>query len=160
MFPCELKHEAKRPTLSIRFRAPVGELQKHFGEVYGAIVGYLAERGDEPVGPAFAIYYNMDMDDLDIEAGFVVPQPVPGRANIAACEIPEGMFAVCHYVGPYNGVSAAYEQLTKFVADQGYMPTGPAYEWYFDGPETPPEKTRTDAAFPVLPVNAKAPQPQ
>ena len=159
MFPCEIRHEARRPTLSIRFRAPVSDLQKHFGAVYGSIVGYLAERGEAPLGPAFATYYNMDMDDLDVEAGFLVARPVPGRGNIAACELPEGSYAVCHYVGPYNGVSQAYEQLTTFVADNGYTPSGTAYEWYYDGPETPPEKTRTDVAFPVMPIDARAPLP-
>ena len=159
MFPCEFKHEAKRPTLSIRFRAPVGDLGKRFGEVYGAIVAYLSERGEEALGPAFATYYNMDMDDMDVEAGFPVAQPVPARGNIQAGELCEGTFAVCHYVGPYDGVSVAYDQLTAFVAEQGYTPSGIAYEWYYDGPETPPEKTRTDVAFPVTPVDAKAPQP-
>lgn len=159
MFPCEIKHEPRRLTLSIRFRSPVTELRQHFGEVYGAIGGYLQSQGVESAGPAFAVYYNMDMNDLDIEAGFVVPQPVPGRDKITAGEIPDGMFGVCHYIGPYSGVGDAYEQLTQFVAEQGYAPTGAAYEWYFDGPETPPEETRTDAAFPVMPISAKAPLP-
>ncbi len=160
MFPCEFRHEVQRPTLSVRFHAPVGQLGKRFGEVYGAIIGYLNERGEQPVGPAFATYYNMDMDDLDVEAGFPVAQPVPARGEILACALPEGTYAVCHYVGPYDGVSSAYEQLTTFVAQEGYTPSGIAYEWYFDGPEVPPQETRTDVAFPVTPVDAKAPLAQ
>lgn len=159
MFPCEFKHEAQRPTLSIRFRAPVSELAAHFGEVYGAIIGYLAERGQTPPGPAFATYYNMDMDALDVEAGFPVAEPVPGHGRIEAHGLPEGTYAVCHYVGPYDGVSVAYDELTTFVAANGYIPSGIAYEWYYDGPETPPDKARTDVAFPVTLAGVNTPQP-
>ncbi len=159
MFPCEVRHEAARPTLSMRFRAPVGELTTRFGVVYGAIIAYLQALGEEASGAPFAAYYNMDMENLDIEAGFPVARRLPGKGEIIADELAEGLFAVCHYVGPYDGVSVAYDALTDFARESGYTPSGIAYEWYFDGPEVPPEKTRTEVAFPVTPVDKKMPLP-
>ncbi|MBZ0288438.1 MAG: AraC family transcriptional regulator, partial [Anaerolineae bacterium] len=72
MFPCELKQQATQPILSIRFQAPVQELQQHFGRVYKAIGQYISEIGAVPAGGVFATYHNMDMQNLDIEAGFTV----------------------------------------------------------------------------------------
>lgn len=159
MFPCEIKQEVVRPTLAIRFRAPVGDLAKHFGVAYGAIITYLETMGERPAGAAFATYFNMDMESLDVEAGFPVAHRIPGKDEISAGEMPAGPYAVCHYVGPYGDLSEAYETLTHFVTAQGYTPVGIVYEWYLDGPDVAPEKTRTDIAFPVVKVDTKEAQP-
>jgi effector-binding domain-containing protein len=135
--------------LSIRFRTPVGELPKHFERVYNAIGAYIGEQGVEHTGAAFAIYYNMDMDNLDVEAGFPVAKALPTKGEIQAGEIPGGTFAICHYTGPYAEVAPAYEALTEFAKGEGYVPTGSAYEWYFDGPDVPEKDLRTDVSFPV-----------
>ncbi len=149
MYPCELKEQAAQHALSIRFRSPVQDLGVHFGRIYGGIMQYLAILGEQPTGAPFAAYYNMDMQDLDIEAGFPVARPLPGKGDIQATEIPGGMVAVCHYTGPYDQVGPAYEQLSQFIRERGYAAAGAAYEWYFDGPEVPPQDTRTDIVFPL-----------
>jgi effector-binding domain-containing protein len=156
MFPCKLQEEPTRPTLSIRFRAPVHELPKHFTRVYTAIMQYLGELGEEHAGPAFAIYNNMDMENLDIEAGFPVTKPLPAKGEIQSGEIAAGTFAICHYTGPYDQVGSAYEQLARFAVRQGYAPSGAAYEWYLNSPEDiPPQELMTDLAFPVERVEDK-----
>jgi effector-binding domain-containing protein len=155
MFPCEIQEQATLPTLAIRFKAPVQELPKHFERVYGAIIRYLGELNEEHTGAAFAAYYNMDMQNLDIEAGFPVSKPVPAKGEVQASEIPGGTFAVCHYTGPYNEVGPAYEALTQFAKDKGYEPSGVAHEWYLNGPDVPPQDLKTDIAFPVTRIEDK-----
>ena len=75
-YPCELQEQPTRPTLSIRFKAPVQELPQHFGRIYGPIGQYLGQLGEQHAGAPFAIYYNMDMQNLYIEAGFPVHKPL------------------------------------------------------------------------------------
>ncbi len=151
MYPCELQEQATKHTLSIRFRSPVQDLPIHFGRVWGSLIEYLGTLGEHPTGAPFAAYHNMDMQDLDIEAGFPVARPLPGKGDIQAAEIPGGMFAVCHYTGPYNQVGPAYQELTQFVQQQGYAPSGAAYEWYLNDPSAvPPQDLKTDIAFPVM----------
>ncbi|MCZ7539654.1 MAG: GyrI-like domain-containing protein [Anaerolineae bacterium] len=153
MYPCELQEQPARPTLSIRFRSPVQDLSTHFGRIWGSLIEYLGTLGEHPTGAPFAAYYNMDMQDLDIEAGFPVARPLPGKGEIQATEIPGGMFAICHYTGPYNQVGPAYGELTQFVQQQGYAPSGAAYEWYLNDPSAvPPQELKTDVAFPVTRV--------
>lgn len=156
MFPCEIKQQADQPTLSIRFRAPVQELPQHFGRIYGAIMQYLGTLGEPHAGGAFAAYYNMDMQNLDIEAGFSVPKPLAGKGEIKAGMIPGGLFAICHYTGPYDKVGPAYEQLTQFAKDKGLKVSRMAYEWYLNGPgEVPPQELKTDLVFPVTHIAEK-----
>jgi effector-binding domain-containing protein len=158
MFPCELRSQAPQPTLSIRFTTPAEDLRCQFGRAYTAVIEYLKDQPAQPAGPAFAIYYNMDMTALDVEAGFPVSTPVPGKGEIQAGEIPGEMFAICHYTGPYNGLWQAYDDLAKFVIDRGYAPSGVAYEWYLNGPDEVLEaELRTDIAFPIIRIEQPAP---
>jgi effector-binding domain-containing protein len=113
---------------------------------------HLEALGEYPTGEPFAAYFNMDMQDLDIEAGFPVAKPLPGKGEIQPGEIPGGMAAICHYTGPYSGVAPAYEQLSQFLTDEGFTPIGPAYEWYLSEPDVPPQDIKTDIAFPVKPL--------
>ncbi|MCC6906126.1 MAG: GyrI-like domain-containing protein [Anaerolineae bacterium] len=147
MFPCEIHEEPARSALSVRFRAPMQELPSHFERAYGILIGYLAELGEAHAGGVYAAYHNMDMQNLDVEAGFTVARPVPGRGEISACTIPAGSYAICHYTGPYNGVSPAYENLMAFISARGYTIMGPPFEWYLNGPEAPPQELKTDIVF-------------
>jgi effector-binding domain-containing protein len=119
------------------------------GEVFRAIVHYLDTLGEAPSDAPFVAYYNMDMQDLDIEAGFPVGCPLPGNAEIQASVIPAGLYVICHYTGVYQGLAQGYEALSQFAAEQGYAPSGVAYEWYLSKPEVPPEERKTDIVFPV-----------
>jgi len=37
--------------------------------------------------------------------------------------------------GDYSGLAAAYEVTTRWLAAHGYVPSGPLWESYLDGPE-------------------------
>ena len=149
-YQCEVKEQPVQQTLSIRTRAAVQDLPRVFGEGYGAIAQYLGELGEQPSGPPFAAYYNMDMDDLDVELGFPVARPLPGKAEIKAGEIPDGQVATCLYTGPYSDIESAYAALMKWVEDRGYEGTGVSYELYLNDPgETPPAELQTQIIFPL-----------
>lgn len=147
---CEILEQAERPTLSIRTTASVQGLPQALGQAYGAIAQYLGESGEFPAGPPFVAYYNMDMENLDVEIGFPVSRKVPGRGNIQDREIPTGKYASCLYTGPYNEIGAAYQALSEFVARSGYEATGVSYEMYLNDPkETSPQELRTQVLFPL-----------
>lgn len=151
MFPCEIQVQESRPTLSIRFKAPVTELPQHFGRIYAAIVKYIEEQGAQIAGPAFAIYYNMDMQNLDVEAGFPLTNPVSGEGEIQSREISAGAYGICHYIGPYDQCESAYDQLKQFANKKGYQTGDVAYEWYLNGPDQVPlEELKTDIALPLI----------
>jgi effector-binding domain-containing protein len=152
-YACEVREVPARPTLVVRFHTPVRELSDRLGEIYGQIYGYLAELGSEPVGPPFVGYYNMDMDDLDVEVGLQVPRVLPGRGSIEPSMLPAGQVVACVHTGPYASIGPAYDAVFGWIAAHGCEGTGVAYEFYLNDPaSTPPEALETDVVVPITSV--------
>ena len=149
-YQCELWERLPQPALTIRTTSPVQALSQAMGKAYGAIAQYLGQMGEAPAGPPFVAYYNMDMQNLDVEIGFPVGRPLSGLGEIQASEIPGGKLASCLHVGPYGDLGFAYEALTQWLADNGYEATGAAYEMYLNDPmQTRPQELQTQVVFPL-----------
>ena len=149
-YKCEIKELSLKPALSIRARTPVQELPQVLERAYGAIAQYLGELGEQPAGPPYAAYYNMDMQNLDVEIGFPVSYKLSGKGDIQPSEIPRGKAAACLYTGPYSEIEPVYHALSKWINDNGYEVSGVAYEMYLNDPrDTPPEELKTQILFPL-----------
>jgi effector-binding domain-containing protein len=139
--------------VSVRTRTSVRNLGDVLRKAYGSIMQYLREAGRHPAGPPFAAYFNTDMEDLDVEIGFPVAAPLPGRGDIGPGELPGGRFAACLYAGPYSKIGAAYEELALWMKAQGHEPRGAAYEIYLTDPATTaPKDLQTMILFPLTVV--------
>jgi effector-binding domain-containing protein len=149
-YKCEIKEQPAQPVLSIRASSPVQGLPQVLGASLGAITQHLGSLGENPAGAPFVAYFNMDMQDLDIEIGIPVSHPLEGVGNIQANKIFGGKLATCFYVGPYSDIGPAYEALTQFVKDKGFEATGTAYEFYLNDPQTvQPTELQTQIYFPL-----------
>lgn len=149
-YPCEMNDLPAQPALSIRTRTPVADMPQALGRAYGAIITHLTGIGEAPSGPPFVCYYNMDMQDLDIEIGFPVARELPGKGEIQANVIPAGKHVSCLYTGPYEYIPQAYEALAQYIQEKGFTPTGLAYEYYLNEPaETPAQELQTRIVFPL-----------
>jgi effector-binding domain-containing protein len=127
----------------------VQNLPPLIGQAYGKIMTRMAELSVEAAGNPFVAYYNLDMQDLDVELGFPVASTLEGQEDILPGMIPGGWKATTMHIGPYQELAAAYDSLNQFVRSKGKEPTGVAYEYYLDGPEVPMEKVRTVIVFPL-----------
>lgn len=144
----QLLDQKEQPTLSIRVRTSFANLPKEIGKAYGAICAYLEELGEAPSDAPFTAYYNMDMDDLDVEMGFPVSKPLAGKGEIKASVVPAGKQASCMHKGSYEKMAPTYEALTAWVAEKGMEPTGIVYEYYYNAPcEVPPDELLTKIVF-------------
>jgi effector-binding domain-containing protein len=149
-YTCALIDRPAQPVLSIRTHTAVKNLPALVGQSYGAIAQYLGQLGQAPAGAPFAAYYNMDMENLDVEIGFPVATRLPGQGNIQPSEIPGGKAGACLYTGPYDKMPPAYEALTAWMKAQGHEATGVAYEIYLNDPQqVPPEAIQTQIVFPI-----------
>jgi effector-binding domain-containing protein len=147
---CEIHEQAPQPTLTIRTRTSAKNLPQAMGTAYGAIAQYMGELGEQPAGPPYCAYYNMDMEDLDVELGFAVDKVLAGKGEIQAGEMPIGMMASCLFTGPYVELAPAYDALASWIEENGMKATGVAYEFYLNDPtEVPPEELMTQIAFPL-----------
>jgi effector-binding domain-containing protein len=129
---CEVRQQSASPVLTMRGRVPVQALPGFLGKVYSSIFAY----------------YNMDMQDLDIEAGYPVIKPLAGRGEIHASMLPEGLVAETVFTGPYLEMGPAYEGLSHWVKENGYEMCGTVYEVYLNSPaEVAPEQLQTRIVF-------------
>ncbi|MGI6711753.1 MAG: GyrI-like domain-containing protein [Bacillota bacterium] len=139
MIKIELIQQKVQPVLSIRTRTKVEELPNLIGRSYHSIMDYLKEMGEEPAGAPFTAYYNQDMQDLDVEMGFPVAKTLLGKGEIKAGNIPEGKAASAMYKGSYKKMEQPYMEMAKWISENGYEPTGVAYEYYYNSPDEVPE---------------------
>jgi effector-binding domain-containing protein len=152
-----MKEQPALDVLSVRSRVPVQELPQFFSRVYGAIGQYIGELGEQPEGGVFALYHNLDMQNMDVEAGFTVSKPLPGKGEIQPGTVPGGTYAICHYTGPYDQMDPAYDFLKEYAHDRGYKVGEIIYEWYLNGPDVPPQELQTDIAFPAVHIEKHVP---
>ena len=146
----EITQQPEQPVLSIRTRTAVDNLPQAIGKAYQTIAEYMQEIGQPPQCAPFTAYYNMDMEDLDVEMGFPVSQPLSGKDEIMASSIPAGPQASCMYRGPYSGMAQTYDELTAKVNESGYTPTGVYYEFYYNAlGEVPESELLTKVMFPL-----------
>lgn len=146
----ELKEQKAQPALTIRGRIKMEDMCRFFGQSYEALIAYLSEMGEVPAGPGFAIYYNNDMNDLDIEVGFITARALNGKDSIQSTEIPAGKQVTCFHRGAYGNVAPAYEASMAFMAKEGLTMKGPSYEFYLnDSRMVPEDELETLVMFPV-----------
>lgn len=131
----ETREQRHQPVLSIRMNTRGERLPVVIGESYAKISQYLEELDVEPAGPPFVAYYNMDMDNLDVEMGFPVDDVVPGEHDMCPGEIEEGRVVSCMYEGSYEGMVKVYDAMNEYIREKGFVAKGMAYETYYNSPE-------------------------
>lgn len=138
-FIIEMIETQEQPTLVLKAVTSVSEMPQLLGKAFMDIVTHIMELGEKPVGPAFVGYFNMDMEHLQLEIGFPVSKPLPGKGDILPGHIPAGKQVTCMYKGPYTEMPPAYEAIKQWIKDNGYKPTGTVYEHYYNSPDEVPE---------------------
>ena len=148
--PIQAVERPVQPTLSIRTICAVEKLPEVLGPAYNEIGSYLDELREPPAGMPFVIYYNMDMQALDIEIGFPVSKALEGKDKIQSSAIPGGRAITCLYTGPYEQMVSAYEEINTWIEENGYQPSGVVYEFYLNSPmDVPPSELQTEIVFPL-----------
>ena len=147
-YDCQTYLQEALPVLGIRTHAPVEKLQETLGNCYASIGQYMAGLGEAPAGIPYVAYFNMDMQDLDMEVGFKVAKPLPGMGPVQAGALPNTMVATCTHAGPYPDLKFAYEELGRWVEEKGLQASEVLYEFYLNDPATtPPEALQTQIVF-------------
>jgi effector-binding domain-containing protein len=147
---CEMKEFPAQLVVSIRLRTPLAELPERIGQTYGQIAAFLAEHQAVPAGDPFVAYYNMDMDDLEIEAGLPVAHKLPSQGDLQCRELPGGPAVVCLHTGPYTELGTAYDSLNQWLQHHNFQGTGVTYEFYRNDPTvTAPKLLQTEVIMPI-----------
>ena len=124
------------------------------------VFGWLAARGITSAGPAVWRYNVIDMDRrLEVEAGALVAEPVPGDDRVLAGVLPSGRYATLRHVGHPSTLMAATAGLLDWAAAKGLKwdmsPSPEGERWgcrlevYHTDPAREPDMTKwvTELAF-------------
>ncbi len=146
----EITTKQEQKTASVRFRASVADLRGELGKAYREIMGTLGRQAVQPVGAPFAVYYNMDMKDLDVEAGFPVASAFKAGGRVKPGTIPGGRTAVAMHKGPMETVEKTYSAISAFMAENKVTAKGLCVEYYLNDPQvTKPEDLMIEINFPL-----------
>lgn len=149
-YKCELKTQAAQPAVVIRTLTSVEKLPEVLGTAFLLLEQHLHLAAVPPAGPPFVAYYNLDMQNMDVEIGFPSAVPVAGNENVASISVPAGDYATHLFVGNYQDMEPAYSALNAFIREKGREPTGVAYEYYLTDPDVQPPQTLI--SLPLKPV--------
>lgn len=145
---CEKVQKAERHALVVRTRTPVEKLPQAIGGSYQKIGSLMGKYGEQPIDVPYVAYYNMDMQDLDVEIGFIFSKPLEGEDDVKAVIYPAGEVATCMHKGPYASMEPTYAALSAWIKEQGLEATGVVFEYYLNDPaEVGPEEVLTRIEF-------------
>jgi len=130
----ELLKRSKQAVLSVKANTKVENLPMLIEESYGKIGSYLDEIGELPSDIPFVAYYNMDMENLNVEIGFPVYKSLPGKDDIESSYIPEMKVVYSIHRGPYMEAGPVYEEMVKWIEENNLKQTETMYEYYFNSP--------------------------
>ncbi|MHB8110463.1 MAG: GyrI-like domain-containing protein [Syntrophorhabdaceae bacterium] len=154
---CELGSIDRQPAITIRSRVTDDEFPDIFESSFARLIAYLEQIGEDLAGPPFAIYYDIMLEELDVEMCLPITKMVPGDGEITCREIGIENAASTVHTGPYEDIEPAYEALADWMFENGYEPIGTAYEFYLNDPgTTSSEDLQTVIFMPV--VNMQGPE--
>lgn len=144
-FKYEIKEQKTVPTASIRTRTSLSKLPDVIRKSYEAIGKHLEQTKGISNGAPFAIYYNMDINDLDVEMGVTVVNAVAEKSEIKNSEIPAGKVLTFTHVGPYSELEKTYGQAMAWMKENKIETNGIVCESYPNDPAvTPPSELITE----------------
>ncbi|HEX5630106.1 MAG TPA: GyrI-like domain-containing protein [Acidimicrobiia bacterium] len=158
-FTAAIRQLVAQPTVCARLTAPSQEIGDLFGRILGAVFHTLGAAGVAPAGAPYGRYYDYGPETMDVEIGVPVAAIPPGLTAVA--ELPPGEVgagllpgvpaAVAIHVGRYQGLSAVYTGLERWMKANGHSPTGAPWEAYIDDPGDMKDMSnvRTEVVWPV-----------
>jgi effector-binding domain-containing protein len=126
----------------------MAELAAVFGPTYEKVATEVARAGAQLAGPAYAEYFGMPTDTVDVEIGFGIDRVIdlPG---LTVTERPAARAVVGTHVGPYDTLQDSYAELMPWLEMEEVELTGSMFELYLSGPDEDPAATVTKLVFPL-----------
>lgn len=137
-----------QPTLAVKGLTAMQDIPAFLAKAYGEIAEYGQLHNIQFTGAPYAMYFNMDMDNLEIEAGFPVAGIFEGSGNVICGNLPGGRQFMTTHTGPYDGLAQTYDKVSEYAEENNIAFETTMYEQYLNSPEeTEPEKLVTEIYF-------------
>lgn len=127
------------------------ELSSFFDRAFRRLPATIAAQGVRMTGPAFSLHRRPPAETMDLEVGFPTDQPITPAGEVVPSSLPGGRVArVVHY-GSYDGLSDSWEQLRRWIEDNGFRTRPLMWEFYLTepSPTVNPDDLRTELFWPL-----------
>lgn len=154
MFDATIKRDYPQTVAYLAKQGPY----EGFAEGYEQLYSWIADSGLEPAGMPAAAYITTPGEvpeadarwELWVPLAATLPASDPNAEGLGVKEVDAATVASAMHEGPYERLCETYEQLSQWLAEQGYRVAGPPLEIYYSDPdETPPEEYLTEVQIPV-----------
>ncbi|ROS75421.1 GyrI-like domain-containing protein [Cellulomonas sp. PhB143] len=127
------------PTLAVAVRRatlPMDQLRGFFDSAFGAVAAAVGSSDGQIAGPALSWHARMPAETVELAGGFPVSGLAPGPLadGVEVIEIAGGRAAMATYVGPYEGLGAAWETVIGWAAARSETRRGDLTEIYLTQP--------------------------
>ncbi|MGV8906236.1 MAG: GyrI-like domain-containing protein [Acetobacterium sp.] len=133
MSSIKLLKQNEQPIISIRTQTSVDQLPHLIDESNRKMAAYLHEINETLSDVPFVAYHNTtDPEALDVEIGFPVTTPIPGKEDIKSGSIPAGLLVFSMNRGPYNKMKPLYREMLQWIEKNDFKGMGTVYEYYYN----------------------------
>jgi effector-binding domain-containing protein len=136
----------------IRLTIAREEIRNVMGPGIREVMAALAAQGIAPAGPWFTHHLRMDPEVFDFEICVPVATPVTAVGRVQPGQLPATRVARTVYVGPYEGLGAAWGEFEAWIKSNEHTSGPDLWEIYVAGPEssTDPATFRTELNRPLI----------
>lgn len=137
----------------LRERVAMDAFPEFYDRAYSLVAQEAATAGLDIIGPALGWYHDMPTDSVDLSAGFGVRADAPRSLGngVEVVELPGGPAVVAHYVGSYDGLPAAWQEVGGWAMANAPRGRGDFLEVYVSDPsEVEPASNETRLVLPLV----------
>lgn len=145
----EVLRRQEQPILYITQTLEVKDLPEAIGNGFRRLGEYLKEKGECPADIPLVSFQGTNPKCLRIGVIFPMATPTAGYGDIESSFLPAGDYIFCMYQGPYEEITAVYEEMYAWLVDRGFPHPDMSYEQYFNGQEYLPEQYLTRITMPL-----------
>jgi AraC family transcriptional regulator len=110
----------------------------------------LAEADVTPTGPPWLRYLDTSGDQWALEAAVPVATDAVAPDGVGRVEVAATRAAVAVHRGPYRGLRAAFDELGRWLDQQGHRVAGPLVDVYLNDPsKVEPADYETEIRIPI-----------
>lgn len=145
----ELIEHDEQATAAVRGRITMDQIPDFIDTGLRAVMEAVQRQGAHPAGPPYSLYRGMPTDTIDVEVGFPVTEPVEPAGDVVPSSLPAGRAAEGLHVGKYDTLRQTYDEMARWITDQGLRPADHMWETYLSEPTGDPATWQTKVTWPV-----------
>lgn len=144
-----LIEQPEQHVLSIRTTIHFNDYPNAAKQAYRNIMEYAELNGLLFSSGPFVCYHNTDLENLDVEMGFIVAKPVSGNDDIAGYTIPVQKAVSGIFLGAYEDTDPLMIEIMQWIKKHGYEQQGQIYNYYLNDDDRNASELLTQIVVPI-----------